>query len=235
MLYRDIYQSYRHTPPGVSERVNDFKPTFALKAQQDGFDLYIYDVIGCDCCEPADIVSALATAGGAPIRVRMNSPGGDAFAGFAIFNLLANYEGEVSVLIDGVCASAAAYIAMSGATIEMQPASFLMIHNSWTISVGDRNRLATQISALERIDAAQTAIFSERTGIPQNEIVAMLAAETWLSADEAVAQGFADSIVGDSSSETVDAVLANALEDIFAFDKRKRMLSARLLTRHLSD
>jgi ATP-dependent Clp protease, protease subunit len=272
MLYNDIIKSYRSAPAGI-EQFAALKLPNSLSVQESatGYDLLLYDCIGCGCVEADDIAQALALAGGAPVRVRINSPGGDAFEGFAVYNLLKSYKGELTVLIDGVAASAAAYVAMAADIIEMQPQSFMMIHNGWTVSIGDKNRLGTVIKALGKIDAAQTSIFAEKTGANKADIQAMLDNETWFSADEAVQFGLADSIVdpedvaaqrtlpcdpdddAQQEPEEMGAMLTELcaefdrlleadeqpekpveldIEAAFAFEKRRRLLQARLLTLH---
>ncbi len=235
MLRSAVFQSFQHAPVGLLEKFNAFKaPSSLIQAVGDGYDLLMYDVIGLGGIEANDVAQALALAGGKPLRVRINSVGGEVFTGWTLHNLLTDYKGEVTVVVDGLAASAACFLAMAADNILMQPESFMMLHCGWCLALGNRFDLATQINALTKIDEAQSRVFAAKTGMSTDQIDILLAAETWLSADEAVAQGFADSIVGDSSSETVDAVLANALDDIFAFDKRKRLLSARLLSRQLS-
>jgi len=242
MLFNDVLHSF-HPPAALIERIAALKlpKTVNLHAQSSGYDLLIYDVIGCGCVEADDIVQALAMADGEPVRVRINSPGGDAFSGFAIYNVLNSYPGELSVVVDGVAASAAAYLAMAGSNILMQPASFFMIHNGWTVTVGDRNRLQSQIGALSKIDATQAQLFSDKTGMSKEEIGAMLDVETWFTAQETVDQGFADGIVKDlpaqpelpsdpDADETADAQAMMPMN--FIFDKRKRLLAARLLKHH---
>lgn len=194
-MFDKVLRAFEHAPDGLLQRIKALPRVTDIHAQDDGsYDLLIYDVIGCGCCDPADIAQALASTEGAPINLRLNSPGGDAFAGFAIYNLLNSHEGDVNVIVDGVAASAAAYLAMAGNTVQMQPASFMMIHNAWTITAGDKAHLATQIDALKRLDNAQTKLFSDRTGISPEKISQMLDAETWFSADEAVEHGFASNI-----------------------------------------
>jgi ATP-dependent protease ClpP protease subunit len=246
MMFRDdLYQSYRH-PPVTLDTFAKLPNTIGIHAVDEGYDLLIYDVIGCGCVEVDDIAAALAIAAGKPIRVRINSVGGDCFAGFAIYNLLLTYAGAVSVIIDGIAASAAAYIAMAGDTIEMMPASFMMIHNGWTFAVGDRHQLAVNIEALTRIDDAQVTIFANRTGMSRVEVAACLDAETWYSAQEAVDVGLADDIIdpGDLISQPALPSDPDAAEDAdevdvppqmpmnFLVEKRRRQLAARLLSSH---
>jgi ATP-dependent protease ClpP protease subunit len=236
-MYTQILRAFERAPADMHSNISALKlpQTLDVRAQDNGsYDLMLYDVIGCGCIAADDVAMALAVAGGAPLRVRINSPGGDAFDGFAIYNLLASYDGDVSVLIDGIAASAASYVAMAADTVEMQPASFMMIHNGWTIAVGDKGHLQTQISALSKIDETQAKIFAGRTGLETDEIAAMLAAETWFTSDEAVMSGFADGIFGEDdddldASDSVAEVEISAQAMSFDIMKRKRVLQARLL------
>src|SRR3569833_988820 len=183
LTYDLVYQSFRKTPAELRATATKPQP-LSIKAAVDGcYDLMIYDFIGMGCCEASGVVEALATAGGAPITVRLNSPGGDAFEGVALMNALQSYDGHVTAQIDGVAASAASYIAMAANEVVMQPKSFMMIHNAWTVTMGDKNRLQAQINALSRIDAMQADIFAKKTGLESEQIVAMLKTKTWMTAD----------------------------------------------------
>lgn len=140
------------------------------------------------------VLDTLNAAGGADLDIRINSPGGSAFEGFAIFNMLARYPGRKSVTVESVAASAASFIAMAGDDIIMAPASFLMIHNSMGMTMGDRQAHAATIAVLERIDATMAGIYAKRTGGTVEAMQALMNAETWFTADEAVTQGFADRV-----------------------------------------
>lgn len=95
----------------------------------------------------------------------------------------------------------------------MQPASFMMIHNGWTVSVGDRNRLQTVMSALGKIDAAQTSIFAGKTGLSPDQVSQMLDAETWFSSDEAVEIMLADNVIDPADVEPQPALPCDADND----------------------
>ena len=84
-------------------------------------------------------------AGSGDITVWINSPGGDCVAAAQIYNMLANYKGNVTVKIDGIAASAASVIAMAGHTVLMSPVSMMMIHNPATVAFGDHTEMAKAI------------------------------------------------------------------------------------------
>ena len=127
------------------------------------------------------------------LTIVINSPGGDVFAGVAIYNALKNRDGgKTTVRVDGVAASIASVIAMAGDTIKMSLGSTMMIHKPWSMAVGDATELAKTIELLDKLEGSIVDIYADRTGLDKDEIVKLLAAETWLTSEEAVALGFAD-------------------------------------------
>lgn len=190
--------------PEVYDR---WKP--AVRASSAGANVIgMYDVIGRDHWTGGGITlewvnEQLDRAGGADVDIHMNSPGGDMFEGTAIYNRLLQYPGEVTVKVFGLAASAASVIAMAGDEILMGPASFLMIHNCWVVAAGNRNDFRETADFLEPFDAAMAAVYADRTGLDVAEIAALMDAETYIGALDAVAKGFADGIMG-AEAETVD-------------------------------
>src|SRR5690606_2072539 len=128
------------------------------------------------------------------LRVYINSPGGDVFAGQAILSTLKRHKARKVVYVDGLAASAASVVAMAGDVIRMPRNSMMMIHNVWTIAVGDANELRGVADALDRISETIVAAYEEKTGLERDAIKAMMDAETWMTAEEAVEKGFADEI-----------------------------------------
>lgn len=136
----------------------------------------------------------LRRMGAGPVTVNINSPGGDMFEGLAIYNLLREHPGEVTVNVVGNAASAASIIAMAGDVIQMGTASFLMIHNTWMLVAGNRNDFIEMAKMMLPFDKAMAGIYAARTGLSEDEVLVLMDAETWLSAADAVARGFADKI-----------------------------------------
>lgn len=127
------------------------------------------------------------------LTVVINSPGGDVFAGVAIYNAIKNRnDGHVTVRVDGVAASIASVIAMAGDTIKMSLGSTMMIHKPWSMAVGDAEDLAKTIELLNKLEGSIVDIYADRTGLDKEKIAELLTAETWLNPEEAVALGFAD-------------------------------------------
>lgn len=138
------------------------------------------------------IAAALRRNAGRAVTVQINSPGGNVFDGIAIYNMLREHNAEVNVEVLALAASAASVIAMAGDTVKMARGSSLMIHRTWSLAIGNAGELREVAGFLDEIDAGMRSIYAARTGIADDELDAMLSAETWLGADEAVARGFAD-------------------------------------------
>jgi ATP-dependent protease ClpP protease subunit len=176
-----------------------------------GAELVMTGDIGFDVTA-AGVASAMAGLDpNAPLTIRVNSYGGVAFEGLGIHNILARHPGRKTVVVDALAASAASIIAMAGDEIVMPKASFLMIHNGAGLTVGNRADHAETIALLARVDAAMTGIYASRTGLPAEEIESLMAAETWLSADDAVAKGFATRVEGEAAALPVTARAANTV------------------------
>lgn len=125
------------------------------------------------------------------VTVRLNSPGGDVFEGFAIYNLLKQHDGKVTIHVDGLAASAASIIAMAGDEVHMPAASMMMIHDPWTMAVGGVDDMLKTAELLEKVKDAIIPAYTERTGLDADEISTMMTAETWMTGAEAAAKGFA--------------------------------------------
>jgi len=168
------------------------------------FDGYIaQDSWFDDDITPKNFKAELNSAAG-DITVWLNSPGGDVFAASQIYTMLKEYEGKVTVKIDGIAASAASVIAMAGDEIIMSPVAMMMIHNPATIVFGEASDLASGIKMLNEVKESIINAYEQRTGLPRSKISSMMDAETWFSAQKAVELGFADKILY-APEETQDA------------------------------
>ncbi len=128
------------------------------------------------------------------LRVYINSPGGDFFAGNAIYSILKRHNALKVVYVDGLAASAASLVAMAGDLIIMPSNALMMIHNPWAVVTGDANVLRKVADDLDLIRESMIAVYSGRTKQSRDKIISMLDAETWMTAKEAVDLGFADEI-----------------------------------------
>lgn len=170
--------------------------TFALRprAADTPAEILLYDEIGFWGVTARDFQSMLAQVGDGPLTLRINSPGGDVFDGLAIFSALQSHAGDVTVIVDGLAASAASFIALAGDRVTMAENAFLMVHNAWTLALGNKNDLAASAAVLGKIDAQMAQIYAKKTGDSVEAMAALMDAETWLTAAEAQSAGFIDAV-----------------------------------------
>ena len=174
--------------------------------------LSIFDDIGAYGVSAKQFLDDLRAVKAKSVDLEINSPGGDVFAGLAIYNGLRNSGKTIHVKVLGLAASAASLVAMAGDTIEMPENAFLMIHNPWSFAAGDARDMRATADVLDKIGASLVTTYANRTGKSEDEISAMLAAETWLTAQEALDMGFATSVVAASpikASFELDRLPAN--------------------------
>lgn len=179
----------------------------AASAEEADNTISVLDVIGSDWTGEGvtskRIAAALRHIGDRDVVVNINSPGGDFFEGLAIYNMLREHNGKVTVRVIGMAASAASVIMMAGDEIRVARAGFVMIHNTWVAAMGDRNQLRDVADWLEPFDSVASDIYAARTGLERKEIGKMLDRETWISGSDAVDNGFADSLLNSDEFETV--------------------------------
>lgn len=161
-------------------------------------DIYVDDVIGKDVWGDGVTRDAIRAQledvpDGERVRLRINSEGGSVFEATAIVSELKR-RGGYDVLVDGLAASAASYIAVSGDRVEMADGSWLMVHNPHAMIAGDYRDMQKTASDLLRFADRYATHYAERTGIDEDVIRAMMDAETWISDEEAVTTGWADAI-----------------------------------------
>ena len=161
--------------------------------------LYLNGTIAEESWFDDDVTPALfkseLTDGKGDITVWINSPGGDCFAAAQIYNMLRDYNGKVTIKIDGLAASAASVIAMAGDEVLVSPVSMLMIHNPATIAMGDKGEMERAIGMLENVKASIINAYVAKTGLSRNKLSKLMDEETWMDANKAVELRFADSII----------------------------------------
>ncbi|EPN9556775.1 head maturation protease, ClpP-related [Cronobacter sakazakii] len=189
-------------PAAAMERWNG-----SIRAARDGDNsISIFDVIGADYwgegVTASRIAGALRSLNGANVTVNINSPGGDMFEGLAIYNLLREYDGKVTVKVLGLAASAASIIAMAGDEVQIGRGAFLMIHNCWVCAMGNRHDLAQIATDMAPFDKAMSDIYQARSGLDAATVDKMMDGETYIGGSEAVEKGFADSLL--SADEIAD-------------------------------
>ncbi|MGE0290365.1 MAG: head maturation protease, ClpP-related [Bradyrhizobium sp.] len=129
------------------------------------------------------------------IDVRVNSEGGDVFTGKMIYSRLVEHKAKIVVHIDGLAASAASYIAMAGDEIIISEGGFVMVHSAWSVAVGNAAEMRRMADLLETVSDTICDVYVARTGKTKQQCAKWMADETWFTAKEAIANGFADSMV----------------------------------------
>lgn len=160
--------------------------------------LYLYDAIVTDDywggVSATSFVKELAQIDAEVIHLRINSPGGEVFAAQAMAQAIREKGARVVAHVDGYAASAASFLALAADEVRISEGGFFMIHKAHTIAWGNADALKETAALLDKVDGVLVAGYAKETGQDAQQIADWMAAETWFSAEEAVANGFADSI-----------------------------------------
>lgn len=172
--------------------------SWSIKQEGEDATIYVYDVIGgiLGGIDAEQFAREVAGIDAKTINVRINSPGGDVFDARAMATALRNHGAKVNAYIDGWAASAATTVAMAANHVEIASGGFFMIHNAWTLMLGNRHDLLDMAAVLEKVDQAIAADYIKRTGADAKQVTEWMDAETWFNADEALEHGFVDAVMG---------------------------------------
>lgn len=190
-------------------------PTFTAQAADGELVLHVYDVIGQDFFGDGitvqSIQSAIKDAGNIDrVTMRINSPGGDLFEATAIYNVLRGLDKPVTVLVDGLAASAASIVAMAGDKVSMGKGSMMMIHRAMMMAMGNSEDMRKAGDILDTVSDSAADVYVARTGMDKKEVLKMMKNETWLGADECVENKFADNCT--EGDEKAMAAIANRFD-----------------------
>lgn len=180
--------------------------TITAETKDETASIDIFDTIGSDFFGDGFTAKRMSAAlrsigDDKDVVVNVNSPGGDVFEAATIYNLLAQHKGHVTVNILGLAASAASVIAMAGDTVKISKIGFLMIHNAWSIVVGNKDDMRSAADILEQFDGAITEAYMAKVSLDEKKISKMMNDETWIGADDALEFGFADEIIDTKSGK----------------------------------
>lgn len=162
-------------------------------------EIWLYDQIGPSWAGMIDAESvheALQAMGGKDITLRVSSPGGSVWDAVDIFNMLERYPGDVTAEIDGIAASAASFIVIAADRVKAASNSTIMIHRAMSVTFGNVSDHRKSIELLEKTDQNLIGMYQGKTGKETDEIDAMLEAETWMTAQEALEFGLVDEVIG---------------------------------------
>lgn len=180
-------------------------------------DIDFIGVIGdaADALDHKSVKARLdALADKSEITILINSPGGFVTEGLAIYDAIRSHPAHVIIEISALAASMASVVAMAGDTIRMSENALLMIHNPGTVIFGTADEFRKQADTLDKMMARMLAIYAKRTGLPDRRISAIMDAETWLDAEEALAHGFIDEIIDPASATAFTSLNLEKLEHV---------------------
>ena len=212
----------------LSQISNSSQPSqswYSLKAQNGNAELMIYDEIGGWGISAQQFARDLQNLGKiGTLTARIHSPGGDVFEGMAIYNMIKGHPAHKVCYIDGLAASMASVIAMAFDEVIMPENAMMMIHKPWGGTLGDADDMRKYADLLDKVEGNLVGAYQQKTGLPEEELHALLAAETWLTGREAVAKGFANTLTDPlhmaaslNSKRLKDFTnMPQALKDLFA-------------------
>jgi ATP-dependent Clp protease protease subunit len=170
---------------------------YDIQNKNETATIYVYEAIGEDWMGEgltaktfADDVSKIGNV--KEINVRINSPGGNVWDARAMASTLRSHKAKKIVDIDGICASAATYLACVGDRVNIAADGVYMVHPPSGFSVGTANEMRKAADMLDVIQRGMVEIYTNRTRKTSLEIETWINAETWMDAQQAVANGFAD-------------------------------------------
>lgn len=192
------------------------KRMLAMASSSQPHRLRLYGVIGWDIT-PADVVAQLDELAGADVEVRVASPGGFVDDALAIYTALRGYEGGVSVIVDGVAASAASWVAMAGDEIWMGVDSLMMVHGPWTMTMGDAAQLRADADVLDRYSGIMRRAYG-RHGYDGDDLLS--GGDHWYDAAQALDAGLITGVL-DSDDENTDEARAQVLATLLTQRRRE--------------
>lgn len=157
-------------------------------------DVYLFNDIGTFGITAQSFIDEIKEYDNQELNIHINSLGGQVFEGMAIYSIIQRRKAKTTVYIEGIAASIASVIALAADEVIMSENSLLMIHNAWGGTQGDAKDMRKQADVLDKITNEIAEVYVKKTKMPYNEIIEMMNEETWLTAEEAVALGFVDSI-----------------------------------------
>jgi len=204
-----VAQRTRPTPPAGMQPPENAKDWFRMEAapqDPDATDVYIYSSIGGWFGMWADeFISELKAVTTSKINLRINSPGGSVFDGIAIANAIRSHPATVTVYVDSLAASIASVIALAGDRTVMMPSSQFMVHNASGACYGDATEMTKMADLLDKQSRNIAQAYAQHTGGSLAEWQDYMAAETWFTAEEAVAVGLADELMPMRTKEAAPA------------------------------
>ncbi|GIV50262.1 MAG: hypothetical protein KatS3mg038_0783 [Candidatus Kapaibacterium sp.] len=187
---------------------------FAVRAQADAVEVWLYEQIGEDIFGGGISAKTFAREWRSlpkdvPITLRINSPGGDVFDGMAIAEIVREDATRTTVRVDGLAGSIASVIAVAADKRVIAKGGFYFLHDPWAVGIGTAKELRALADGLEQIGDSIVELYHEATGVARREWREMMASETWIDSDRALALGLAHEIVSEQRQQRSQAAAAS--------------------------
>ena len=175
--------------------------TIRMQSGDKTVSLYLYGPVsewmGEDGICAKDVINAVDAIppGTEQVFLHINSPGGSVFEAKAICANIRRIRCQTIAIVDGLCASAAVSIALACGKVQMTKGSYMMIHQASSVVFGNKQDMRKMADTLETIEQSVVDSYVEKTGLPPEEVIAMMEATTWFEADAAKEKGFADEVI----------------------------------------
>ena len=169
--------------------------------------VYIYDEISWFGINAEKFIKDLNDIKSKTINIRFNTPGGSVFDGTAVYNAIKQHNSRTISHIDGLAASIGSVIALASDEVRMAENAFLMIHDPWSIVIGNSDTMREEADLLDKVGGTIAKTYMDKTGKEEKEIKDLMTKETWMTADEALEMGFIDSIDKTKDDEKAKATL----------------------------
>jgi ATP-dependent protease ClpP protease subunit len=189
------HNAHRDDPPGFYRIAN--------KATAEP-EILLYGEVGDFGVSAEEFVTDIGKIKAPRLTLRVHSVGGDVFDGMAIHNAIKRHSAHITVVVDGIAASAGSFIAMAGDEVRMHRTSELMVHEAYGFMIGSADEYRTQAALLDKMSDAIADIYARRAGGTVEQWRARMREETWYSPDEAVEAGLADAVVEDDKPSTTN-------------------------------
>lgn len=184
---------------------------------------WFYDWLEMESTCPNDVEKVLNEANGKPVEVYINSPGGIIDVGSEIYTMLRAYKGDVKIYIVGEACSAASVIA-TARYCEMSPTALMMVHCVWTTAGGNHSAFEHVAEMLRTADKSIASAYMAKTGMSEEEVIAMMDHETWLTAEQAKEKGLIDAIMFENEEPIRVVASTFALPSVEQMEKVKKMI-----------
>ena len=168
-----------------------------FRLNKEAKEIFIYGPIGEQWMGRVDsgmVISALDEMAGEDIRIRLNTPGGNVDEGIAIFNAIKRHEGSVTMVADSIAASMGSYLLQASERRVVASNAMVMIHDPWTIALGNATELRKAADMLEKYAARMVPDYASRSGKTDDEVKQIMSEETWYTGQEAIDAGWADEL-----------------------------------------